>query len=42
VIPIPPRTAGNTLAFERGELVVRIEGRFRKARALPIARSIRP
>jgi hypothetical protein len=39
---LPPRLAGNTLAFERRGLVVRIEGRFGKARALALARSIEP
>jgi len=41
VRPLPPRLAGNTLAFERDGLVVRIEGhRLTKARGLRIARSI--
>lgn len=39
--PLPPRLAGNTLAFERRGLVVRIEGRsLTKRRALAIARSV--
>ena len=40
--PLPPRLAGNTLAFERDGLIVRIEGqRLTKARALELARSVR-
>ena len=39
--PLPPRLAGNTLAFERRGLVVRIEGRsLTKKRALELARSL--
>ena len=40
VRPIPSRLAGNTLAFEPRGLVVHIEGRIGKARALTIARSL--
>lgn len=40
---LEPRRAGNTLAFERDGLVIRIEGeRLTRVRALQIARSIAP
>ena len=41
VRPLPARLAGNTLAFERGNLVLRIEGRFDREHALALARSLR-
>jgi len=39
--PETVRLAGNTLVWQRGELTMRIEGRFGKAKALRIARSVR-
>jgi len=39
--PLPARLAGNVLAFERGELVTRLEGRFDRLAALALARSLR-
>lgn len=39
--PLAPRLAGNTLVFERGVLVVRLEGAFDRRTALAIARSLR-
>ena len=36
---LPPRLAGNALAFERGDLVTRLEGRFDRRAALALARS---
>jgi hypothetical protein len=41
VRPLPARLAGNALAFERGDLVLRLEGRFGRDGALAIARSLR-
>ena len=38
--PAAARLAGNTLAFERGSLVVRLEGRFGREQALALARSV--
>jgi hypothetical protein len=39
--PETVRLAGNTLVWQRGDLTLRIEGRFGKARALAIARSVK-
>ena len=39
---LPARLAGNTLAFERGDLVTRLEGRFDRRAALALARSLAP
>ena len=36
---LPARLAGNTLAFERGGLVIRLEGRFTREQALALART---
>ncbi len=41
VRPLPARLAGNTLAFERGDLVIRLEGRFDREQALALARTLR-
>jgi hypothetical protein len=38
---LPPRLAGNTLAFERGKLVVRLEARFDRGAAIALALSLR-
>ncbi len=40
--PLPPRLAGNSLAFERDGLVIRLEGRFTKRAAIALARSVAP
>ncbi len=40
--PLPARLAGNTLALERGGVVTRLEGRFDRAAALSLARSLEP
>ena len=40
--PLPARLAGNTLAFERGDIVTRLEGRFDRDAALALARSLAP
>ena len=40
--PLPARLAGNTLAFERGDVVTRLEGRFDRETALALARSLAP
>ena len=41
--PLPARLAGNTLAFERGDIVTRLEGRSEaRAAALALARSLAP
>ena len=37
---IPPRLAGNTLAFKRGGLAIRLEAHFDRRRALALARSV--
>jgi len=37
---LPPRLAGNTIALEYGDLVIRIEGRFDRRAALALARSL--
>jgi hypothetical protein len=37
---LPSRLAGDTLVFERGGLVMRLEGHFDRARALELARSL--
>jgi hypothetical protein len=37
---LPSRLAGNTLVFERGDLVIRLEGRFGRRAALAIAASL--
>ena len=39
---IEPRLAGNTLLLERDGLVIRLEGRFDRERALSLARSLGP
>ncbi len=41
VRPLPARLAGNTLAFERGDLVLRLEAGFEREQALVLARSLR-
>jgi hypothetical protein len=41
VRPLPARLAGNTLAFERGDLVLRLEAGFDREQALVLARSLR-
>ena len=41
VRPLPARLAGNALAFERGDLVLRLEGRFDREHALALARTLR-
>jgi hypothetical protein len=42
-VGLEPRLAGNTLAFQRDGLVVRVEGeRLTRQRALTLARTIRP
>lgn len=38
---LPSRLAGNTLVFERGGLVIRLEARFERRAALALARSVR-
>jgi hypothetical protein len=38
---LPPRLAGNTLVFERGGIVLRLEARFGRTRAVTLARSLR-
>src|SRR5207253_1816103 len=40
--PARSRLAANALLVQRGEVLVRLEGKFDKATALAIARSIRP
>ncbi len=40
IVSLPPRLAGNTLAFERGDLVIRLEGRFDRRAALALAESV--
>jgi hypothetical protein len=40
--PLPPRLSGNALAFEAGGLVIRLEGRFGRRRALVLARATAP
>ena len=42
IADVPPRLAGNTLAFEYGDLVIRIEGRFDEHTALGLASSLPP
>ncbi len=39
---LPARLAGNTLAFERDDVVTRLEGRFDRDAALALARSLAP
>ncbi|MEA2217642.1 MAG: hypothetical protein QOJ35_268 [Solirubrobacteraceae bacterium] len=39
---LAPRLAGNALVLERHGLVIRLEGRFDRRRALELARSLRP
>ncbi len=39
---LEPRLAGNTLVLERDGLVIRLEGRFDRERALSLARSLGP
>jgi hypothetical protein len=39
---LAPRLAGNTLVFERDGLVIRLEGRFGRRRALALAGSSQP
>ena len=38
---LPARLAGNTIAFERGDVVLRLEARFDRRHALALARSLR-
>jgi hypothetical protein len=40
--PLRPRLAGNALAFERGGLVIRLEGDVDRRRALGLARTLSP